>query len=50
MKRGSFNMKIVEKEASMNAGLPVGSLVVETKGSRLLEDSVVGFKIDDTHV
>lgn len=43
-------MKIVEKEASMNAGLPVGSLVVETKGSRLLEDSVVGFKIDDTHV
>lgn len=50
MKRGSFNMKIVEKEASINAGLPVGSLVVETKGSRLLEDSVVGFKIDDTHV
>lgn len=43
-------MKIVEKEASINAGLPVGSLVVETKGSRLLEDSVVGFKIDDTHV
>lgn len=43
-------MKIVEKEAPMNAGLPVGSLVVETKGSRLLEDSVVGFKIDDTHV